>query len=70
VKDRLSVGKGRSAYSQRKVNPLIFGAKWPLTCAGWNQVLGTQLLELVVEQSAQISYRILLLFEMTLGTKR
>ncbi len=39
---------------------LFLAPKWCLTCGGQNQVLGTQLLDLVVEQSAQISYRIYL----------
>jgi len=56
VKDR----KGRSTYSHRKADPLIFGAKMaPYLWRGiW--VLGTQVLDPVVEQSAQIFYRIVL----------
>jgi hypothetical protein len=38
--------------------PLFLAPKWRITCGGRIQVLGTQLLDLVVEQSAQISYRI------------
>jgi hypothetical protein len=46
VKDRLSGRKGRSAYSQRKADPLIFGAKmapylWRADLSFRNSVTGS-----------------------------
>ncbi len=38
---------------------LFLAPKWCLACGGQIRVFRTQLLDLVVEQSAQISYRIL-----------
>ncbi len=38
---------------------LFMVPKWRLTCGGQIRVLGTQLLDPVEEQSAQIPYRIL-----------
>ena len=40
--------KGGSAYSQRKADPIVFGAKTAPNCGEWIQVLGTQLLDLVI----------------------
>ncbi len=37
---------------------LFFGTKMAPCCGGWIQVLGTQLLDPVIEQSAQISFRV------------
>jgi hypothetical protein len=50
--------RGGSACSKGKADPLVLALKWCLACGGQVRVLRTQLLDLVVEQSAQISYRI------------
>jgi hypothetical protein len=49
--------RGGSACSKGKADPLVLAPKWFLACGGQVRVLRTQLLDLVVEQSAQISYR-------------
>jgi hypothetical protein len=50
--------RGGSACSNGKADLLVLVPKWCLACGGRIQLLGTQLLDLVLEQSAQISYRI------------
>ncbi len=42
---------------KEKADPLVLAPKWHLAYGGQIQVLGTQLLDPVIEQSAQISYR-------------
>jgi hypothetical protein len=44
--------------SKRKADLLVLAPKWCLLCRGKIRVLRTQLLDVFVEQSAQISYRI------------
>jgi hypothetical protein len=49
--------RGGSTCSKGKADPLVLAPKWHLAYGGQIQVLGTQLLDPVIEQSAQISYR-------------
>ncbi len=60
MKDRLSGGKADPLILRGKQIHLFLVPKWRLTCRVRIQVLGAQLLDPVEEQSAQISYRILL----------